>query len=293
MPLDPQALFQRIATDVPQEFHKNLLITGSLAAAYHFREQLKGRAVNTKDADLIVQPAGSILACQSMANKLLDQGWMRTNRAGDRAPQPTDSEPDQLPVIRLYPPDSKEYFVEFLNLPDAEQAEPKKLLTIELQDGWSVLPSFRFMRVLAVRPIESAEGLRYASPAMLALANLLAHPSVGTEQMSDTRKLRSAKDLGRVVALARLAGRDETERWTEEWKTVLNDNYASIAGGLIAALGNGLRELLQRADALQEAWELNTNGLLSGLGVTLEATRADAERLMSDVIEPLQSDRGR
>lgn len=50
--LDPDALFRRIAADVPADLRGHLFVTGSLAAAYHFQARLEGRAINTKDADL-------------------------------------------------------------------------------------------------------------------------------------------------------------------------------------------------------------------------------------------------
>ncbi len=45
--LDPAPLFGLIARHVPSHLHENLLIVGSLAAAYHFRARLKGAGVNT------------------------------------------------------------------------------------------------------------------------------------------------------------------------------------------------------------------------------------------------------
>jgi hypothetical protein len=76
--LDPAALFERLAADIPRHLHANVFVTGSLAAAYHFRAQLEGRAINTKDADLVVHPAGNVTSCQQMARRLIDLGWIRT-----------------------------------------------------------------------------------------------------------------------------------------------------------------------------------------------------------------------
>ncbi|MBX3415396.1 MAG: hypothetical protein KF708_22120, partial [Pirellulales bacterium] len=73
--LDPETLFQRLATDLPPTLRKHLFVTGSLAAAYHFRDQLIGRAVNTKDADLVVHPAGDTESCCRIAQQLLQLGW--------------------------------------------------------------------------------------------------------------------------------------------------------------------------------------------------------------------------
>ena len=62
--LDPKKLFRRLAGEIPKILHPHVLIVGSLAAAYHYRSQLKTRAVNTKDADLIVHPAGDVGSCR-------------------------------------------------------------------------------------------------------------------------------------------------------------------------------------------------------------------------------------
>ena len=84
MKLDPVALFQRLASDIPNELHGSLFVTGSLAAAYHFQAQLEGRAINTKDADVVVHPAGNIISCQQMAERLIEIGWTRTEECYPR-----------------------------------------------------------------------------------------------------------------------------------------------------------------------------------------------------------------
>ena len=196
--LDPTALFTRIATDVPSELHRHLFVTGSLAAAYHFQAKLEGRAINTKDADLVVHPAGNVDSCRHMARTLLDLGWTRTAECyPKRNPDPVD----ELRAIRLYPPGPHDYFIEFLNLPQQGQAEPKRWIPLEMDDGWYGLPSFRFLGVTSLGRLTSSVGLEYASPSMMALANLLSHPRVGLDRIESGPMqglLRSAKDLGRV-----------------------------------------------------------------------------------------------
>lgn len=76
--LDPNVLFKRIASDVPSDLHQHLFVAGSLAAAYHYRSQLQGQAINTKDADLVVHPAGDVASCREMAERLLENNWRRT-----------------------------------------------------------------------------------------------------------------------------------------------------------------------------------------------------------------------
>ena len=142
--LDPTALFERLAADIASHLHANLFVTGSLAAAYHFQAQLEGRAINTKDADLVVHPAGNITSCQQMARHLIDLGWIRTE---DCHPRPTPEPADDLRAIRLYPPGPHDYFIEFLNLPQPGQNDAKRWIPMQMADGWYGLPSFRFLGV--------------------------------------------------------------------------------------------------------------------------------------------------
>lgn len=285
--LDPKLLFERLAADIPSNLHPNLFVTGSLAAAYHFQARLEGRGINTKDADLVVHPAGNVTSCQQMAGKLIALGWTRTEECFPRA---TRHPANELRAIRLYPPGSHDYFLEFLNVPQRGQTEPKSWIEIELDDGWYGLPSFRFLGVLALHRIASHVGLEYASPAMMALANLLSHPEIGTAriesgQMKDV--LRAAKDLGRVIALARLAGREEADKWLPHWREALEmcfpDNWRELA----IRLGHGLTELLGDENALEDACTTTNVGLLNGMNVAPTMLRASGERLLLDVIDPL------
>jgi hypothetical protein len=125
---------------------------------------------------------------------------------------------------------------------------------------------------------------------MMALANLLSHPEVGTARIESGPMqglLRAAKDLGRVIALARLAGRDEVEQWLPEWREALMLCFPDQCKELAARLGRGLKELLGDSNALNEAHRTTDIGLLSGMGVTPEMLQASAERLLFDVIDPL------
>ena len=211
--LNPRALFARIAADIPPDLHRHLFVTGSLAAAYHFADQIAERTVNTKDADLVVHPAGDTMSCQRMAERLRQLGWVP--KPDERfQPQPLLIEPEKLPYIRLYPPDTRDYFVEFLTLPPIGQKEPMRCMPIHLSDGWYAAPSFRFSVMLELHRHLSAEGIEYANPTMMALANLLSHPELGTQRIEGDGRLRSAKDLGRVLALARFAGVDALDEWT-------------------------------------------------------------------------------
>lgn len=288
--LDPMELFERIAKDVPQGLHEHLFVTGSLAAAYHYKAKLQGQAINTKDADLVVHPAGHIKSCREMAEQLRDIGWRNTEQC---FPQTTAKPVDNLRAIRLLPPASNEYFIEFLNIPDKDEAEVKRWIPLELKDGWYGLPSFRFLGVVSIGRIASHVGLEYANPAMMALANLLSHPEVGAVRIESGDMqgvLRSAKDLGRVIALARLEGRDGTEAWQEAWLQAIKECFPQSWQELVRGLGTGLEELLADENALEDARKTTDIGLLNGMNVSAEMLRATGERLMQDVIIPLRNE---
>lgn len=285
--LDPAKLFKKLAKDIPTHLHQHLIVTGSLAAAYHFRTMLQGRAVNTKDADLIIHPSGNITSCRHLANHLLRLGWRRTEQCyAQKSKHPISS----LRAIRLFPPKSSDYFIEFLNLPKASQTQAKQWLPIKLEDGWYGMPSFRFMKLVAHDRLTSSAGIQYASPAMMALANLLSHPVVGTDRIEsgDMRgTLRSAKDLGRVIALAHLTGRENTELWLASWAKAIRKCFPKDYKKLARLTGNGLAELLDDQNALSEARQTTEIGLLHGLNITSEMLRFTGKRLLVDVIEPL------
>lgn len=264
-------------------------MVGSLAAAYHFRVELQRQGVNTKDADLVVHPAGDTLSCAGMAERLLDRGWQRhPDCYAARFPDPADA----LRAIRLYPPDSTDYFVEFLNLPEVGQREIQKWVPVEVAGGWYGLPTFRFQGLSAHGRLRSEQGLEYASPAMMALPNLLCHPIVRPDRMSQPiggRKiLRSPRDLGRVLAIAQLSTREEVEAWLDRWLQGLKACFPDEWRELARSAGNGLRELLDREEVLEEALHTCEVGLLRGRGVTLANLAAIGEQVVVDLIEPLE-----
>lgn len=294
--LNPVLLFDRIAHDVPSDLHPNLLIVGSLAAAYYHRARLTRQIFKTKDADVVIHPAGALTKCRDVAERLLASRWKRRDgcqpRQTPEPSDPSDSERDKwLQAIRLNPPESTAYFIELLGLPPAEQREPKIWLPCELNDGWYGVPCFRFMALLASGTRSSEVGIDHAAPELMALANLLSHPVVGTERMSapiaGRRLLRSAKDLGRVLALAYLATDEELETWTDTWRIALERHFPEEAAELAHRAGAGLRELLDNAAALEEAKEATSDGLLGGQDVDRRKLRITGERLILDVIEPL------
>ena len=213
-------------------------------------------------------------------------GWRP--KTGVCFPQARPDPPENLRVVRLNPPESDNYFVEFLQLPSATQTEPTDWKPLQLADGWYVVPSFRFFAVTAFERLASEPGLEYAQPAMLALANLLAHPQLGDKRIEETRQLRSAKDLGRVLALTWLEGRDGAEAWQGTWRRALEQCYPVEWKALAHDLGAGLEQLLGNNEAMEQAHQTTDIGLLGGLNVTVAQLRAVGHRLLQDVVEPLK-----
>ncbi|MDO9020189.1 MAG: hypothetical protein Q8S73_16775 [Deltaproteobacteria bacterium] len=286
--LDPRMLFEMIAHDLPGELRPHVLVVGSLAAAYHFRDTIHRDGIATKDADCVIHPAGALMECQAIATQLLSDGWRRRDDCSPRE-QP---EPDTaLRAIRLNPPSTEAYFIELLAFPDVGQKEAVRWIPFQLSDGWYCLPSFRYLGLTGRDWKQAENGLHYAAPEMLALANLLAHPEVGTRKMSgqigNRTLLRSAKDLGRVLALAWLTSRSGIEAWVQSWEEALRERFPEEAPELALSAGAGLRELLADDDALDQARHAVDVGLLAGKDVTLENLRATGQRLLDDALQPL------
>lgn len=285
--LDPNLLFDLIARHVPADLKPNILVVGSLAAAYHHRDKLRLQGVNTKDADVVIQPAGAIQECKTIATRLLGEGWTRTEVCVPKA----TPDADRLEAIRLYPPGSRAYFIELLGFPAVGQTEIKNWAPVELADGWYGLPSFRYLGLTAIGRETAANGVMYATPSMMALSNLLSHPEIGTARMEGLvggrKLLRSAKDLGRVLALARLAERVETETWAARWDAALQATFPDEFTTLAMRAGDGLRELLEDPSAMDEARHAVDVGLLAQYQVTVEQMAALADQLLVDALDPL------
>lgn len=61
--LDADALLETIATKIPARLRPNVVVIGSIAAAWAYREISGTSTVATKDIDLLLRPAASCLRC--------------------------------------------------------------------------------------------------------------------------------------------------------------------------------------------------------------------------------------
>ncbi|MEO8844615.1 MAG: hypothetical protein ABI591_23945 [Kofleriaceae bacterium] len=229
---------------------------------------------------------------QSMNAGRLQLGFSMQHGSGAAAA----SQPQRVTVLTrtrssLHPPGTEAYFVELLAFPDEQQKVPRQWIPIELADGWYALPAFQHLRLVGFAQRTSEEGLQYAAPEMMALSNLLAHPTIGERRITDPiegrKLLRSAKDLGRVLALARLADRAEVEAWPAAWEAALRAKYpADEIAGLGARAGAGIRALLSNDEAFADAHFGVDVGLLRGYAVSITQLRAIAEQFFVDAIDP-------
>lgn len=290
--VSPGMIFEQVARSVPDEYRGNIVIIGSLAAGYHFFGSGKELQIRTKDIDCVLSPrVEAVDAGRAIAQKLLDIGWTHRTE-GDHGEPGNSSTPDhELPVIRLYPPDTRDWFIEFLTVPGSREDGRAEWVRLELSTGHYGLCSFQFLSLAAFHPVSVESGLKYARPSMMALANMLEHPDIGIGEMSslfEGRAIkRSNKDLGRVLAIAFLGGDEEVEKWPAEWEEALRACFPDHMTGLAARAGAGIAALLESDEDLEQAMHTCNTGLLASRPVTTDELRIIGRRLQQDSIEPL------
>jgi hypothetical protein len=295
--VSPSGVLSKISAAVPKPTRKNLIIIGSLAVGYHYFGREGKMAVRTKDADCLLAPhAAAVDAGRAITDELMAAGWEMRPDPEFGKPGTPDMPDDDLPVVRLHPPGDPTWFIELLTEPASPTARKKVNHRLSARDGDFALPSFGFLSLTSMRPLETDFGIRYARPEMMALANLLEHPVVGGQTMSAgfagrAGVKRANKDLGRVIAIARLAAcvdEDALLEWSAEWREALEDRFGDEWRKLASRAGNGLRELLDSPADLEEAHFTCVNGLLAGAPPTMAAFEIAGRRLLTDAIEPLE-----
>lgn len=292
--VSPREIFKQVAIAVPRECHKNIIIIGSLAVGYHFFGNKNNRQVRTKDIDCVLFPRIQAIELGTiLTQQLFDNGWRQREEGDHWVPGNSTTPDNELPAVRLYPPNSKEWFLELMTIPESEHDEGKQWTRLTTSKGDYGLPSFRFLSLITFKPIETTFGISYARPEMMALANMLEHPEIKSELMSgliaERRIKRSNKDLGRALAIAWLSDGREMETWMKLWMDSLRHFFPTSWNSLIANLGRGIKMLVENEEELEEALFTCQNGLLSTHNVTRENLRIAGKRLIQDVVIPLEN----
>src|SRR5690606_38088329 len=94
VPLDAETLLRRVAERVPKALRPNIVVIGSIATAWAFRDVARTAMVATKDIDLLLQPSvDAVSTAEALGAQLLSEGW--TPRFPNAAQPCTPCTPDQ------------------------------------------------------------------------------------------------------------------------------------------------------------------------------------------------------
>lgn len=293
------AVLAEVSAAIPGEVRPNVIVIGSLAAAYWLFNQDSAAVVRTKDVDCVLSPVISAVdKSRDMAKALIAAGWRPSTAPPFDKPGTRDTPTSDLPVIRLFPPGEGDWFLELLAEPASEDQQAREWARVELEpEKHYGLPSFAFTGIATFEAKESQFAIRCARPEMMALANLLEHRAYGdaiiegSEYLGRPQKRRN-KDLGRVLAIAALSAEGTMEEWPEVWESALRARFPHRWKELARTTGAGLRRLVVSDEDLQEASVICAAGLLSRRPYDAQQLRATGERLLSFAIEPIERSAG-
>ena len=297
-PLTPDAVMAQIAAALPADCRPNVIIIGSLAAGYYFFAGDGQRSIRTKDVDCMFSPhAKAVAAAGQVTERLLAKAWQPRKEGGWGEPGNEDTPDNKLPMIRLKPPGAEggtDWFLELLGAPDENSEQAKTFHRVQTSIGHFAICSFNYLALAEWQPIETKHGVRIARPEMMALANMLHHPSIGPDLIAGTATKRSNKDLGRVLALAWLTAEhdrrnatEELDLWAQRMADALRARFPGRAKQLAESAGSGLRELMTSEGDRDEALSICNKGLLASMEVSRDAFAATGRRVIQQVLEPL------
>ena len=270
--VDPEQVIRALSTAVPADWRKHIVIIGSLAAGYHC---LRARhlSVRTKDADCLLDPRHTAQqAAAGIANALFAAAWS-FKPWGRFTIGTSATQLDDLPVVRLHPPGSTDWFIELLTSarPNSPLRDPERITTSQGDLQLCGFPNLD----LAAHLAPEVHGVRVALPAMLALVNLIGHITESGRRMSmklaGREMLRSSKDLGRVLAMAHLAevedhdGATGLSAWPQLWHGGLSSRYPDNLEQIAASCGEGISRLQKSPNQIEDAYHSAIHGLLAGV----------------------------
>jgi hypothetical protein len=287
--ISPARILKDVANSIPSEFHELIVVVGSLAAGFHYFGNNEEKEVRTKDIDCVVSPrVKAVAAGEIITEHLLKDGWEPISHGGRTFPAPPQTPDAELPAIRLYPPGHRGWFLEFLTVPDPANENNRQWMRVKLKEGHAGLASFQYLSLTDFEPLPTGYGIYYAQPATMALANLLSHQKIGPETMSTGiggREIkRSNKDLGRVLAMARL-GDEELDSWPRIWFDSLKSRFPEQFDSLAPIVGDGLRALLASENDLEQAVHTCNHGLLVDDQVKVSELKPTGKRFLQDVVD--------
>jgi hypothetical protein len=272
--LDAEALLAKVADQIPESLRPNVVIIGSVATAWSFRDLLGTGAVATKDIDVLLRPAvDAVATAERIGQLLLAERWQPQFPQGRQAGTP-ETPDDELPALRVAPPGTAAgWFIEMLAMPPADQTQRRRWIRFQTGQGHFGLPSFRHMPIAVHAAAESPFGLLIAKPANMALAHLLEHADPDRNPVASLphQPPRFVKDLGRAVSLWWLANQQSVGaplEWREAWRSTLTALHPSDTPATVNAARTGLLSL---ADYIREAHETARLGVLAPHGTTLAA----------------------
>jgi hypothetical protein len=283
--LDAHSILERVAERIPDAVRSNIVVIGSIAAAWAFRDVSGTASVATKDIDLLLRPSiDAVVKAEEVGRALFDAGW-EPNYPQGWSPASASTPEDQLPALRLSPPAGDPWFVEFLAEPTNDQQTRKHWRRMQTDNGHFGLPSFRYMRVAVHDAERTPFGLHVVRPASMALANLLEHAQPDRTEVRNLGQPRYVKDVGRSVALWWLAQQrtvPAADAWLSAWRNAFDALYPGRSNEYIAAAALGLESIASR---LQDAHSIAVRSLLAPHGTTLAAYRrayAGLNNLLAD-----------
>ncbi len=271
--LDAEVLLERVAEGIPAASRASIVVIGSIAAAWAFRDLSGTASVATKDIDLLLQPSiDAVVTAEEIGRSLFDSGWSPKYPQG-WSPASASTPDDELPALRLSPPTGDPWFVELLAEPPHEQQASKHWRRLQTDKGHFGLPSFRQMRIAIHDAEYTPSGLRVARPAQMALAHLLEHAEPDRTTVTNLRLPRHFKDAGRAVAHWWLAQHQlgptaATRMWMVEWRNALEAKYPDRYAENLSDARRGLESI---ANSLSDAHAIAVRSILAPHGTTFAA----------------------